>query len=368
MFARSACKSKITTSTKFRNTTHVLNQTKSNRRFSTNEKTGKGLRFESYGTPEAVLQLTQFPLSAVQANQVLVKILASPINPSDINIIEGTYGVKSSLPAFGGNEGVAEVIAVGSNVTQIKTGDRVVPAKSGLGFWRTHAVLEGKDVRVVPSSIPVEQAACISVNPPTALRLLEDFVPLKAGDFIVQNGANSMVGQSVIQLAKLKKVKTINIIRERGEFDKQVERLKELGGDIVVSEDYFKSPQFRRLIKDAPAPKLALNAVGGATATEMVRVLGSGGTLVTYGGMSREPVTVPTRHLIFNNISLKGFWLTKWLEEHSEAEKQAMFKQVLDLVSSSQLRLRTETWDFQYWEQGFKRLKEPRDRKLVFKM
>jgi trans-2-enoyl-CoA reductase len=66
-------------------------------------------------------------------NQVLVKMLAAPINPADINMIQGVYGIKPKLPAIGGNEGVGVIEKVGKNVKKLQKGDRVIPANPGFG-------------------------------------------------------------------------------------------------------------------------------------------------------------------------------------------------------------------------------------------
>jgi trans-2-enoyl-CoA reductase len=220
---------------------------------------------------------------------VCVKMLAAPINPSDINRVQGVYPVRPPLPAaVAGYEGVAQVHAVGPAVTRpISPGDWVIPSPpsfgevslccplsclprfvfspscrarslkympfAGAGTWQTYIVKPEDAWHKVRDDVPVEYAATVTVNPLTALRMLKDFVelnpgnhvllladyhpslhnfvPLKVlhscqltpwhpllailGDAIVQNGATSIVGQCVIQLAKVQGIRTINIIRDR---------------------------------------------------------------------------------------------------------------------------------------------------------
>lgn len=71
--------------------------------------------------------------------KVSVKWLLAPVNPADINTIQGKYPSKPPLPAIPGNEGVGEIIAIGSNVKYLNIGDRVIPNGTHLGTWRTHA-------------------------------------------------------------------------------------------------------------------------------------------------------------------------------------------------------------------------------------
>lgn len=134
--------------------------------------------------------------------------------------------------------------------------------------------------------------------------MLKDFVTLKPGDTVIQNGGNSAVGQFVIQLCKAWKLNSVNIVRDRTDIVNLKEHLRMLGANEVLTEnelrttDLFKSKKF-------PTPKLALNCVSGQSAVEILRHVGINGTMVTYGGMSREPVIVPVSALIFKvNIML----------------------------------------------------------------
>lgn len=326
-------------------------------------------------------------LPATAKNQVLVKMLMAPINPSDVNMIEGTYPILPPLPAVGGNEGVGQVVEVGADVKGVKVNDFVLPSKPGLGAllrrlkfrfryshrfsgtWASHTLLGESDVIVLPetaSKVKPEYLASLSVNPATALRLLDDFVQLQSGDVIIQNAANSMVGLSVMQLAHSRGVKTINIIRHRPGAQELIENMKQYGGYIVVTEDYLNTPEFKRLISDLPKPKLALNGAGGPTVAEMARLLGENGTIVTYGAMSRKPVTLPASPFLFKNISLKGFWLSKWIQQHSTSERTAMYSQLIDLINAGKLRLWLERHNLSKISEAVRRAQEPmRDRKVV---
>jgi len=299
-------------------------------------------------------------------------MLFTPIHPMDIGIIEGSYGIpgvkaKESFPQVAGNDGVGEVIEVGSDVKTLKSKDRVIPAKSGLGTWRTYGVFNESDVQFVPKDIDPQYAANLSVNPATAVRLLDDFVNLKSGDVIIQNGASSAVGRAVIQIAKERGIKTVNIIRaDRNAFDTATEGLKSIGGYIVVSDHYMYTPAFRRLISDLPQPKLALNSQGGQTATEMLRFLGTGGTMVTYGATSRKHVTIPTSHLLFKELSIRGFWLSRWYDSHTAEERKAMMETIFNYCRKDQLKMHLETWRFDQFKEAMFKAKHPlRERKII---
>ncbi|CAF93768.1 unnamed protein product, partial [Tetraodon nigroviridis] len=145
-------------------------------------QTCQALLYRKHGDPTQVVKLEQVDLPNIGEHDVLVKILAAPINPSDINMIQGTYSILPDLPAVGGNEGVAQIMEVGSKVKSLKLGDWVIPKDAGTGMWRTEAVVAENAVISLPKDIPMLSAATLSVNPCTAWRLLSDFEDLKPGE------------------------------------------------------------------------------------------------------------------------------------------------------------------------------------------
>lgn len=233
----------------------------------------RALVYGNHGDPAKVIQLKNLELTAVEGSDVHVKMLAAPINPSDINMIQGNYGLLPKLPAVGGNEGVGQVIAVGSSVSGLKPGDWVIPANAGLGTWRTEAVFSEEALIGVPKDIPLQSAATLGVNPCTAYRMLVDFEQLQPGDSVIQNASNSGVGQAVIQIASALGLKTINVIRDRPDIKKLTDRLKDLGADYVLTEEELRMPETKNIFKDLPLPRLALNCVGGKSSTELLRHL-----------------------------------------------------------------------------------------------
>lgn len=294
----------------------------------------KSLKYTEHGEPQDVLKLVEDELSDPKGKQVLVKILAAPINPADINTIQGKYPVKPKFPAVAGNEFVGEVICVGENVKDLKEGQHVIPLATGLGTWTTHAVYNADQLLAVSKKVGLAEAATVTVNPCTAYRMLKDFVQLCPGDTVIQNGANSAVGQAVHQLCRAWGINSIGIVRDRPEIAELKEMLKCLGATEILTEaeirtsDIFKTGKVKK-------PRLAFNCVGGKSATEVSRHLDHKGILVTYGGMSREPVTVATGPLIFKDIAFRGFWMTRWSKENYNApERSEMFKEIFGLMEN----------------------------------
>ncbi|XP_067862898.1 enoyl-[acyl-carrier-protein] reductase, mitochondrial isoform X2 [Heptranchias perlo] len=280
----------------------------------------EALVYRKHGEPLGVIQLENLELPQLGDSDIRAQMLAAPINPSDINMVQGTYPVLPDLPAIGGNEGVGQVLDVGSKVTNVKPGDWVIPSDTGLGTWRMEAVGNMNDFVKVPNNIPLLCAATLGVNPCTAYRMLCDFETLKPGDSVIQNAANSGVGQAAIQIAKAMGLKTINIIRDRPDLQQLTDSLKSMGADYVITEEALRKPEMKELFTKVPRPRLALNGVGGKSATEILRHLEKGGTIVTYGGMAKQPVVVPVSALIFKDVKIRGFWVTQWKRDHGHGE------------------------------------------------
>eukprot|EP01099_Mayorella_cantabrigiensis_P001335 TRINITY_DN1581_c0_g1_i1.p1 TRINITY_DN1581_c0_g1~~TRINITY_DN1581_c0_g1_i1.p1 ORF type:complete len:379 (+),score=105.62 TRINITY_DN1581_c0_g1_i1:86-1222(+) len=345
-------------------------------RFQTNSAhfDAHAIQYEKFGTPSRVLKFTTGKVSdEVKGSQVLVRMMAAPIHPADLNIVQGRYPLQPQLPAVPGIEGVGEVIAVGPDATGLSYRDWVVPRDPLLGTWRTHLVCDAKQLRKIPASLPVQAAATMSINPPTAFCLLDEFVKLEAGDVVLQSAGNSTVGQLVAQIAQSRGIKVVSVVRQEnlGEESELVARLKKFGATIVVTPEYLRTPKFNELISDLPKPKLALDAVGGNVATDLARRLAPGGTLVSYGAMAKQPLEFPSSLFLFNDIRVKGFWLSQWLQSHSAQEVDALFEKITTLIQQQKLFTWLERHPFesaQAFEFALERLGQVRDRKVYLSM
>ena len=116
-------------------------------------------------------------------------------------------------------------------------------------------------------------------------------------------------------------------------MDSLVSSLEALGATHVILDEDLRKPATSKLLESLGSPpRLALNCVGGKNATNMARLLGKYGSMVTYGGMSKEPITIPTSLFIFNFLSCKGFWMTKWNQENSMHDRTLMLEELLDMM------------------------------------
>lgn len=298
-----------------------------------------------------------------------------------MNTIQGTYGVKPQFsPLIGtaepsvipGNEGVFEVQATTSK--SLSRGDWVIPAKTGFGTWRTHAVAAADAVlKINKAGLTPLQAATVAVNPCSAYRMLRDFVgtdsgpsdadaatrqkwlegdgrPMREGDWFLQNGANSGVGRAAIQIGRLWGLRSINVVRARpteAETAALKAELKEIGATHVVTEEEFlSSREFGARVQEwtkgssqhgGGGVRLGLNCVGGKSAQTVARNLADGATMVTYGGMARQPVALPTGLLIFKDLRFRGFWLSRWADS-DRAQKQRTVDEILDFYRAGEFR------------------------------
>eukprot|EP01134_Creolimax_fragrantissima_P002899 CFRG2899T1 len=300
-------------------------------------KHSKQLMYERHGATTNVLSVKKTALPALSDDDVGVAILRAPVNPADVNTIEGVYPLRPPVPAVGGSEGVGVVARVGANVTNLKIGDWVIPRTLGIGTWQSHIVCNSVDFIPVPNDIPVEYAAILTVNPPTAFRMLADFVDLEEGDTIAQNGATSAVGRAVIQMAAARGIRSINVIRDRPNIEEVTQELKALGATHVITETSARLPDTRAILKKERPARLGLNCVGGKSCAQIVRFLGNDAVLVTYGGMAKEPVTLPTASQIFQNISAVGFWMSKWYTDRGYKARKTMVEDIAEMVRKEQL-------------------------------
>ena len=296
----------------------------------------RAIAYDAHGHAPRVLRLRELPLPPLGPSDVLVRFLASPVNPADVNTVEGTYPLRPDVfPAVGGHEGVGVVVRAGANVDarafRAGPGDPtpalVVPDRPGLGTWREWAVIASRDVRKVAPGVPIETAAQLTVNPPTAYRMLTDYVTLRPGAHaVILNAATSAVSRAAIQMCASRRVDVVALLRARDDWDADADALRALGATLVLPDDAaaIRTPDARKAIAALPPLVLGLNGVGGASSANVASALARDGALITYGGMARTPVWVPTGAAIFKNIRSKGFWLTRWTAEAKAAEEKAV--------------------------------------------
>lgn len=177
----------------------------------------------------------------------------------------------------------------------------------------------------------VSIAARLAVNPMTAWLLLEELT--ETDQVIIQNGANSAVGRLLTQLAALKKLKLINLVRP------QAEGIAELEKSSLVLQTNEPDLKERILASFGALPTVAFNCVGGDQGVLLARLMAPHSRVITYGGMSGRPLIVPTSALIFSDLKYSGFWLTRWKEQVSRERFEAVLKRLEELIIKQDLIL-----------------------------
>ena len=208
--------------------------------------------------PQEFIDAVDFEIAPLLSGQVLIQVLAAPINPSDVLTLTGQYGQLPPLPAVGGNEGVGKILQLGPDVQTPAVGQTVL-LPVGSGTWSSHIVAEAKRLMPLPNEADPQQLAMMTVNPPTASLMLSEFVDLAPGEWVIQNAANSGVGAYLIQLAKIRGLKTVNIVRR----ETAVAGVQALGGDVVLVEGNGGLAKRVAEATGGAAIRLGIDAVGG---------------------------------------------------------------------------------------------------------
>lgn len=284
---------------------------------------GQAITYREFGDLNKVLGETSFEVdpSKLTGDQVILKTLATSINPSDKVQILGTY-LKGHLVDIGdekdiyigGNEGLFKVIHVGPE-SKLKVNDWVLANTTGFGTWRNFVFSNDSRLAKISDdndSLTFEQAATLSVNPPTAIQLLEEIKDWKEGEWLIQNMGNSQVSRFVTQIAKHLKINVISVVRS-GKSEQEIQKLKDLGATKVVTEEELAKPEFSAKIGELTNNgniRLALDSLGGPTTEGLIKSLSHSGTLVVYGSLLGQNVSYPGGYQLLRNLTVKPYWLT----------------------------------------------------------
>jgi len=240
------------------------------------------------------------------------------------------------VPAVPGFEGAGVVVEIGDNVSTITKGALVI-LPHNIGTWREAVAVKASELVAVPPEIEPAQAAMLKINPLTAWRLLHDYVDLTPGDWIIQNAANSAAGRAVIPIAHELGFKTVNVVR-RPEL---VEELRADGGDVVLVDSDKLRDEVKAATDNAPI-RLGLNSVGGDCALRVANCLAFGGTLVSFGAMSLQPLKIPTGLFIFKDLRFRGIWINHWYDKATISERMAAFNPLFDMAKRGLLKTKIE--------------------------
>ncbi len=296
----------------------------------------KFAQLNAFGIPSQVVDCIEGEEpGAPEAGEVLVEMLACPINPAELLIIEGKYASKPPLPARLGIEGAGRVLALGEAVTDLAPGDLVMSL--GRANWAEKLVLKAGEVIKAPNDIDVAQLSMLKVNPATAQLMLTGVVTLEPGGWVIQNAANSAVGVNLIRLARASGLKTVNVVRR----ESLIEPLQAIGANVVLVD----GPDLALRAAAATGGsdiKLGIDAIAGAATERLADCLAEEGTVVNYGLLSGNPCQLRADQTIFKGITLTGFWLAKQMRTMKPAALAALHGDLMARIDDEILHVEVE--------------------------
>jgi NADPH:quinone reductase-like Zn-dependent oxidoreductase len=324
------------------------------------------LQLTKFGDPGDSVRLVSRHPRQPDAGKLLIDVHAAPVHPSDIHLIRGFYGLRPELPMDLGADGVGTVVEVGSAADRGLMGRRVILIPTYKhGTWSEQTVTDKRGAVVVDDHTDLMQLAMLGVTPITAQLLLTKYEQLKPGDWIAQTGANSSVGQYIIQLARLAHVHTINLVRRKA----AAAEVLAAGGDRVIIVDDGLPKQLQDALGGNELA-LVLDSVGGPAIAELAHHLRYGGKLVTYGALGGQHTEIDVRRdLIYRDLSQHGFWMSNWLHRAPREEIDSTYRSIVALVSGGQLTARIdETFPLSRYRQALARAEHyERPGKVVFR-
>lgn len=295
----------------------------------------KAVEFSRFGPAWEVAEVVEVPDPGPPGpGEVVIDLLASPINPSDFLNFEGRFGAYApQLPAAAGGEAVARVSAVGEGVSEVRVGDSVLALFAGRGNWRERRRISARGLFPLPEDLDTLQLAMLGVNPGTAWHMLTRFVALKPGDWVLQNAGTSAVGRHVIRLARRMGLSTVSLVR-RPEDETP---LRGIGADAVLVADGADLPARIAAATDGGTIRLALDAVAGDSTQNLAASVAAGGVVVIYGLLSGNEARLNAGDVLFRNVALRGFWFSAWFQAASASERRQLYAEMIPLLRDGTL-------------------------------
>jgi len=267
----------------------------------------KAIQIHKYGGP-GVLKYEDAPKPSPGADDVIIKVFATSVNPIDWKIREGhakgMFPVK--FPLIPGWDVSGEIDEVGSNILNFRKGDEVYsrPDPTKNGTYAEYVVVKANLVNGKPQSIDHEKAAAVPLAGLTAWQALFDYGKLQQGQKVLVHAASCGVGTFAVQLAKWKGAYVIGTAsKENMAF------VKKLGADKVID---YKNEKFEEKLKNID---LVIDLIGGETQKCSLKVIKKGGRLITAVQLGNQEEAKE------KNIHIEGF-LTQSLPEEQEQIKQ----------------------------------------------
>lgn len=295
----------------------------------------KSIKLYEFGSPRKVLKFENKTIQPPQEQEILVRMLARPINPSDLIPIWGSYAHRISLPNIPGYEGVGIVEDVGPHVSQNLIGKRVLPLR-GEGTWQEIVKTSAEFAVPIPDTIDDFTAAQMYINPMTAWVTCTDILQLQPNDVLIVNACGSAIGHIFAQLAKLLGFQLIAVTRN----NRHTNDLIHLGASYVI--DTTKAPLYETVMEltNGRGADAAIDSIGGTTGNDLAFCLKSGGNFLAIGLLSG--VQVDWQRIVKEaNVNANMFHLRHWNSQVSVERWQRTFQHLIHLVNSGKLKMMT---------------------------
>jgi NADPH:quinone reductase-like Zn-dependent oxidoreductase len=317
----------------------------------------KSARIRAFTQDPADIRIEDVPTPEPGPGQVRVRMLLSPVNPSDLNFLRGTYHAALEriiwnqprnsaeprvyfdagrvnpcpVPPYAlGGEGVGIVEECGGGFLAKRLRGKRVAVASGppQGTWQEHVVIDAKRAVALPDSIPDEQAAMFFVNPITAYTMIREVLNVPKGGWVLVTAAGSALGKSVVRMGRRDGFRTICVVRASA----NTAELTSLGADAVVEISTQDLVAEVARITGGRGVGSAIDCVGGRLGGEVVRCLGFGGRMLVYGTLADAPLEIPSRDLMMPGARVAGFLLPNWIAQQSPLRLLGVLRTVKKLT------------------------------------
>jgi len=284
----------------------------------------KAVIFENSGNAEDVLVMRDIPPPTPDQNQVLIRVIARPIQPADFLFIEGRYRVKAVFPQVAGFEGIGTIITCGSEVAYFEPGMRV--AFRSPGAWAEFAVAPISRVYPVPPEIPDEIASQFALNPLTAWGLLNGCNLQKSSRILITAG-HSIVARILAKLAHRKGLKATLLVRNGSGYS----ALDGYTGQTISSQKSV-GEVLQTITGDGHFHAI-LDAVGGSNTLALIDALEPGGRLLSYGILDDGEITLKASRLLYKNMIWQGFGIDGWLNNATQEQLATAQQELWEMLS-----------------------------------
>lgn len=293
----------------------------------------KCIKFYEFGSPENVLKVEYKSIEPPKDNEIIVRMLARPINPSDLIPIRGAYSHRISLPNIPGYEGVGIVEEVGPLVSKNLIGKRVLPLR-GEGTWQEFVKASADFTVPIPDSIDDFNASQMYINPITAWVTCVEVLRLKPNDVLLVNACGSSIGHIFVQLSKILGFRLIAVTRN----NKHTKELLQFGASYVI--DTSEEPLYETVMEltNGVGADAAIDSVGGSAGNDLAFSVRPNGNFLTIGLLSGIQVNWSD---IVNKAKVNAnmFHLRNWNKNVSSDKWQATFNHLITLINDKKLSL-----------------------------